>query len=246
MSSSEEPVLSPTDTEEGERTLTLMSYKLDPFMQRASLLLHLKGFPHRCEYLDLAHKPEGFDKLSPLGKVPVLVVAEPDGSQHVLWEPSVILEFLDSLKSPGLLMDDPLKRAKDGLYMEMLNGMQPELWNFLGQRNPENKEKFHADLEKKLLMLENKVVGPFFHGETITMLDVVAAPFLFTVNILSQYEPALLLEDKPRLRAMQAEFVEGGRYHDAFAQSISPDYREVVRETLERSFPFLFEGGQDA
>ena len=42
--------------EEGERTLTLMSYKLDPFMQRASLLLHLKGFPHRCEYLDLAHK----------------------------------------------------------------------------------------------------------------------------------------------------------------------------------------------
>ena len=39
------------------------------------------GVVHRCEC-----RPEGFDKLSPLGKVPVLVVAEPDGSQHVLWE----------------------------------------------------------------------------------------------------------------------------------------------------------------
>ena len=78
---------------------------------------------------------------------------------------------------------------------------------------------------------------------------VVFSPFLNSLFLaLSVLPPvqALLLEDKPRLRAMQAEFVEGGRYHDAFAQSISPDYREVVRETLERSFPFLFEGGQDA
>ena len=65
--------------------LKLVSHKLCPYVQRAVIALTEKGVPFERIDIDLANKPDWFLKISPLGKVPVLVVAQ-DGREVALFE----------------------------------------------------------------------------------------------------------------------------------------------------------------
>ena len=56
--------------------LTLISYDLCPYVQRAAIALAEKGVPFERRTVDLANRPEWFKSLSPLGKVPLLQVVE--------------------------------------------------------------------------------------------------------------------------------------------------------------------------
>ena len=55
--------------------LTLINHHLCPYVQRASIALLENDVPFERRNIDLANKPDWFLKLSPLGKVPILVVA---------------------------------------------------------------------------------------------------------------------------------------------------------------------------
>jgi glutathione S-transferase len=66
--------------------LTLISHHLCPYVQRAAIALRENDIPFERRNIDLANKPDWFLKLSPLGKVPVLVVND----DAVLFESSVI------------------------------------------------------------------------------------------------------------------------------------------------------------
>ena len=67
--------------------LKLISHHLCPYVQRARIVLEEKSVPHELEFVDLADKPDWFLEISPLGKVPVLLV---DGQP--LFESVVIAE----------------------------------------------------------------------------------------------------------------------------------------------------------
>jgi len=54
--------------------LTLISHHLCPYVQRAAIALGEKGAPFERILIDLANKPDWFLKISPLGKVPLLVI----------------------------------------------------------------------------------------------------------------------------------------------------------------------------
>ncbi len=52
----------------------LITHVLCPYVQRSVIVLHEKQIPYRRTDIDLADKPDWFRQISPLGKVPVLVV----------------------------------------------------------------------------------------------------------------------------------------------------------------------------
>ena len=56
--------------------LTLISHHLCPYVQRAVIALTEKSVPFDRIDIDLAAKPDWFLALSPLGKTPVLKVAD--------------------------------------------------------------------------------------------------------------------------------------------------------------------------
>ncbi len=73
-------------------TLRLVSHHLCPYVQRAVIALTEKGVAHERTYIDLAAKPDWFTALSPLGKVPLLLVGEAtalfeSGIDPVWWTP---------------------------------------------------------------------------------------------------------------------------------------------------------------
>ena len=89
------------------RPLTLVSHPLCPYVQRVAIVLAEKGVAFERLDVDLAHKPDWFLAVSPLGKTPVLLV---DG--EALFESAVICEFLDETITPRLHSADPLVRAR--------------------------------------------------------------------------------------------------------------------------------------
>ena len=54
--------------------LILVSHHLCPYVQRAAIALAEKGMAFERRYVDLADRPDWFRAISPLGKVPLLIV----------------------------------------------------------------------------------------------------------------------------------------------------------------------------
>ena len=82
--------------------LTLISHKLCPYVQRAVIALNEKGVPFERVDIDLANKPDWFLKLSPLGKVPVLIVRS-DAGEVALFESNVICEYIEETQAGAKL-----------------------------------------------------------------------------------------------------------------------------------------------
>ena len=93
--------------------LTLVSHHLCPYVQRAAIALAEKNVPHTRVPVDLAHKPDWFKAISPLGKVPLLRVATGHETEEViLFESAPILEYLEETQPDPLHPGDPLDRAR--------------------------------------------------------------------------------------------------------------------------------------
>ena len=108
--------------------LKLISHKLCPYVQRAVIALTEKGVPFERIDIDLANKPDWFLKISPLGKVPVLLVETEDG-EAALFESNVICEYIEDTQGGAKLHpQDPLERAQHRAWMEFGSTILSELW----------------------------------------------------------------------------------------------------------------------
>src|SRR5579862_1904320 len=109
--------------------LKLISQKLCPYVQRAVIALTEKGVPFERIDIDLANKPDWFLKISPLGKVPVLVVRRDDGSEVALFESNVICEYIEETQSGEKLHPQhALERAEHRAWMEFGSAILGDLW----------------------------------------------------------------------------------------------------------------------
>ena len=109
-------------------TLKLISHKLCPYVQRAVIALKEKGVAFERIDIDLANKPDRFLKLSPLGKVPVLVVRSAE-SEVALFESNVICEYIEETQAGARLHPaDPLTRAQHRAWMEFGSAILGDLW----------------------------------------------------------------------------------------------------------------------
>src|SRR5580693_9550560 len=94
------PELAPKAHVEGrtiDLQLTLVSHPLCPYVQRAAIALLEKQVGHERIAVDLAAKPDWFRRISPLGKVPLLMVGD-----RVLFESAAICDYLDETLPPRL------------------------------------------------------------------------------------------------------------------------------------------------
>ena len=73
--------------------LKLVSFDICPYVERSRIVLLEKRLAHEVEFIELASKPAWFLEVSPMGRVPVLLV---DG--RPIFESTVINELLDELQ----------------------------------------------------------------------------------------------------------------------------------------------------
>jgi glutathione S-transferase len=210
-------------------TFKLISSATCPFVQRSAITLEYKHVPYEIEFIDLANKPDWFLELSPTGKVPVLVVR--DGEREiVLFESAVINEYLDEITEGGsLLPRDPLLRARHRAMIEFASSAITDSWRMGVAESREEAFVQAAALRAKLVRFESEMVGPFFTGSELALVDTAAIPLLLRTMWTLEPAPELAVFDGlPKVQTWYETAIE----LDAVARSAVSNVRELYREYL--------------
>jgi len=166
----------------------LISFKLCPFVQKAVLTLLYKGIDFEIEYIDLENPPAWFKEISPLGKVPVLRVGE-----QVLFESSVIVEYLDEVYGQSLHPADPLLKAQNRSWMEFGNECLMNAFNLIVQPDQQGFNDQRKAMLDKLDQLEKQLSGStFFNGNKLSLVDLSFTPFFQRLQYLNEVSTGLL------------------------------------------------------
>src|SRR3954451_22937879 len=167
--------------------LRLISHKLCPYVQRAVIALTEKGVAFERVDIDLANKPDWVSRASPLGKVPLLLVAG-DGGEVALFESNVICEYIEDTQGGAKLHpQDPLTRAQHRAWMEFGSTILSELWGLETTGDPAVFETKRKAVAAKFAQVEKtRRAGPFFAGENFSLVDAVFAPIFRYFDVFDQ------------------------------------------------------------
>ncbi|GKT12309.1 MAG: glutathione S-transferase [Thiomicrorhabdus sp.] len=177
------------------KKLELISFKLCPFVQRAIIVLKNKQVDFDITYIDLANPPEWFKELSPLGQVPLLKVGD-----EVLFESSVIQEYVDEVTPPSLQPLDPLVKAKNRAWVSFGGDILMAMHGMVMAKDQASAEEKQTLIEQKLLQLEAEHSGlDYFNGKTFNMIDAAYAPMLMRMSFIKIYTGIDLLDKTPKL-----------------------------------------------
>ena len=163
--------------------LTLVSFDLCPYVQRAAITLAEKGVPFERKTVDLANRPDWFKAISPLGKVPLLQVGD-----AVLFESAVIVEYLEDTQTPPLHPADPLARARHRSWMEFGSSILADIWTIETTPDRAAFETKRRLLHEKFCRLEAELgEGPYFADQAFCVVDAVFAPVFRYFDVFDRF-----------------------------------------------------------
>jgi glutathione S-transferase len=204
-------------------TLTLVSHHLCPYVQRAAIVLAEKSAAHERLTVDLAAKPEWFKRLSPLGKVPLLLVGD-----TALFESAVICEYLDETLAPRLHPEAPLERASHRAWIEFGSAILNDIARLY---NAETAAAFQQrrELRGKLEWLERHLgKGPYFAGERFHVVDAVYGPIFRYFDTFEAVGIESFFAGLPNVSAWRAALSA----RPSVQAAVAPDYPERLRHFL--------------
>lgn len=219
------------------QTLTLVSHHLCPYVQRAAIALAEKGVPFEKVLIDLADKPDWFLAISPLGKVPLLIVRQPDRPQAVLFESSVICEYIEETRAgPKLHPSDPLVRAQHRAWMEFGSSILSDIWGLETTSDPAIYEQKCVTIAEKFERLEAVLdSGPHFAGKDFSLVDAVFAPVFRYFDLFDTIAETGVFANTPRVRAWRTALAE----RPSVKQAVGSDYPFRLHAFLRRHDAYL-------
>ncbi len=200
----------------------LISFDLCPFVQKAAIALQARGVAYEVTYIDLyAERPDWFKALSPYGKVPVLKVGD-----RGIFESSVINEYIeDTAEGEPLFSADPFERAHERAWVIYASDLNGPTYRLMVAEDSAEAGSEAEQVRQHMTRLEAHLDadGPWFKGETFTLIDVAVAPPLQRLLWIDALAPKLKLFAKaPKVRAWATRLVA----HPAVQASTVPDVHD--------------------
>lgn len=180
--------------------LTLISHPLCPYVQRAVIALTEKAVPFCRIDIDLAHKPDWFLALSPLGKTPVLRVGD-----RPIFESAVIVEYLEETERNPLHPANPLDRARHRGWIEFASTVLKGIASLYNARDAEAFTAAARALHDRFHQTEAALgTGPWFAGDRFSLVDAAFAPVFRYFDVLDLIGDFAILTDLPKVAAWRA------------------------------------------
>jgi len=218
----------PYETSDGF-DLELIALEYCPYAQRAIITLLHNDIPHRVTYIDPDNKPEWFEEISPLGKVPILRINEADN----IFESTVINEFVGQLGGGNMLPSDPIRRTTCRSWIEYGAVCQSGLMKMVQAKDEAGYDEARANLTVNLAMVEDQLdrTGPFFLGDGFSLVDSTYAPLFVRLRELDGKAPM------PPLGPRVARWQEALLDHAPVRQSQQDDFASIFRGFVARKGP---------
>jgi glutathione S-transferase len=212
--------------------LILVSHHLCPYVQRAAIALAEKGIPFERRVIDLAAKPDWFLAISPLGKVPLLIVRQADGTEAVIFESAVICEYLEeAFPQHPLHPADALTRARHRAWIEFGSAILGDLWGYETARDEALFKDKQQALRQKFERAETELGdGPYFAGPAFSLVDAVFAPIFRYFDTFEALDGQDAFKHLPKLKAWRSALAVRPSVRDA----VGPDYPQRLLAFLEQ------------
>lgn len=167
--------------------LQLYTFKLCPFAHRVRLALAEKGIASEAIEVDLKNKPAEFARLSPSGRVPLLL-----HGQTKLWESAIINEYLDeAFPDPPLMPASESDRALARIWVKFVDErLYASTHGFIFARDVQARQRLAAEIIESIVFLEDEVMakhsrsGPYIFGAQFTLADIALYPWFEQVGAL--------------------------------------------------------------
>lgn len=208
------------------RTLKLVSFDLCPYVQRAAIVLAEKNVAFERVDINLSDKPEWFKAISPFGKVPLLQVDE-----HVLFESSVIVEYLEETEPRPLHPRDPLERARHRAWMEFGSSILADIWVIETTKDGALFEAKRTMLRDKFKRLEEQLsAGPFFAGADFSIVDAVFAPVFRYFDVFDEITDLGMFNGLEKIVAWRKALAA----RQSVIHAVVPDYSDRLHAFLRK------------
>lgn len=197
--------------------LALVTFPLCPYVQRSIITLEEKGVPHTRIDIDLANKPKWFLKLSPLGKVPLLIVDD-----HItLFESAVICEYLNEITPGSLLPESALDRAHHKAWIEFGSQLLSKIARLYTVKDKADFEVCVADLRVCFGYLNAETASsPYFSGEDFMLIDAVYASVFRYFDVFDMHVDLAVFTDLPAVLNWRANVMQ----RDSVVSAVDKQY----------------------
>lgn len=173
--------------------LKLISFTMCAYVQRARIVLLEKNIPHEVEYIDLNAPPEWFYDVSPMEKVPVLLV---DGQS--VFESMVICDYLDEISPGSLYPADPLLKARQRAWIAFGDGILDSFYGLFRATDEKEFRRHKSAILDRLESIEESIADEQLFGrEGFCMIDVVFAPLFRFLDGIKQHARINFFADTP-------------------------------------------------
>jgi glutathione S-transferase len=191
--------------------LHLIGQELCPYVQRARVVLNEKAVPYRMTFIDLEAKPAWFLDISPLRRVPVLLVDD-----RPLFESLVIAEYVDESTPGSLLPEDAFERASARAWIEFSSDLLNQLSALLFARDEPALQSALKQINDRLSHLERVLGdGPYFLGKNFSLVDAAFAPIMRYFDIFDARLDLGLFRDRPALQTWRAALAKRASVRDS-------------------------------
>lgn len=206
--------------------LTLVSFDLCPYVQRAAIVLREKAVSYERIDIELSNKPDWFKAISPLGKVPLLKVGD-----EILFESAVIAEYLEETHGPALHPADPLAKARHRAWIEFASSILADIWTVETTKDRPAFDAKIALLKEKFARVEAQLgEGPFFAGAAFSLVDAAFAPAFRYFETFDHIRDLGVFAGLPKVQAWRKALAA----RPSVAGAVVPDYADRLMRFLER------------
>lgn len=205
--------------------LILYSFRICPFVERTNILLNEKNIVCERIYVDIRNTPEWFIKLSPLGKVPVLNV-----NDTLIFESTVINEYLDEISSPTLHPVDPIHKAHNRSWIEWGSSLIFDAYNLTLAVDESSFIKQRVIVDSKLAILEKELQRtPFFNGTNFSIIDIAYAPLFKRFDSLERQFSVDILENYPKLKVWSNYVISRPSVQNGFVNKFDEEFFSLLK-----------------
>lgn len=226
-----------TTEENTAPALALISHHLCPYVQRAAIVLAEKRVGFERLYIDLADKPDWFRRISPLGKVPLLLVRCEDWDEAAIFESSVICEYLDETQAGVTLHPaDPLERARHRAWIAFGSSILADLWRLETSTDSATYDVQRKVLGDKFARLEAELDAvPYFAGNRFSMVDAAYAPAFRYFDVFDTIRDTEVFAHTPKVLAWRRALAARA----SVANAVPADYADRLRAFLAKHDAYL-------
>jgi len=203
----------------------LITHVLCPYVQRSAIVLQEKDIAYRRTDIDLSNTPSWFKQISPMGRVPILVVNE----SKPLFESAVICEYLDEITVGSLHPDDPLEKARHRSWIEYGSGILDSIGTLYNAQNEKSFEQIRLEIQRKFQLLEQEIDEPgLFSGNGFHLIDAVYGPIFRYFDVFDQIVDLKIFDNLTKVKAWRVVL----QHRPSIKQAVVEEYPELLLQFL--------------